>query len=112
MEIIILVVAIVWVLRVAFKGLFSVGAGKGYKPGKDSKPLGITHYFASIIEGRNPAKDETESVLGWSFGKIWKWGKKIFWLPNKIWCHWIERKWIINTCTVIFWLIVLAIALS
>ena len=111
MEIIILALVVFWVIRVACKGLFSVGTGKAYKRGKDQKPLGITHYLVSIIQGRNPAKDDTEPVLAWSFGKIWKAIVFIFWLPNKIWRHWIERKWLQNICTIVFWCLVALVVL-
>ena len=42
----------------------------------------------------------------------WNSIKKIFWSPNSIWSHWIERKWVVNICTIVFWVIVTAVVLS
>lgn len=113
MELIIIFLAFVvfWLLRPSLKGLLSVATGKAYKPGKDAKPLGITHYLVSIIEGLNPAKDDTKLVLEWAFGKIFKGLQFVFWAPNWFWVHWIERKWLQNLCTIIFWLLLALVIL-
>ena len=111
MEIIILGFIVFWILRSSIKGLFSVGTGKAYKPGKDSKPFGITHYLVSIIEGCNPAKDDTKPVFAWLFSKILKVVQFVFWVPNWISGHWIKRKWLQNLCTIIFWLLLALVIL-
>ncbi|MCI8961363.1 MAG: hypothetical protein HFJ18_00335 [Clostridia bacterium] len=112
MIIIILAVGIIWVLRVAIKGLLSVGAGQGDRPEKGKKSrYGICHFFGCLFQGLNPVTDSAEPILAWILGKLKKYFSILFWSPNWIWKHlWPDTpngKTLlrVKACTVIFWII-------
>lgn len=82
-----------------FKGEASVATNKG------EAPKSYLGYANAALRGRDPMKEPGKPLSR----LLWKLVCTIFWLPDKIWCHWIERKWVVKIVTVVFWIILAAV---
>lgn len=104
-EVICVLFLVFFLLRIAFLGQLSIGAGQGKKPEKDKKSpySSIVHFLNCIIQGLNPVTGEPSLLLLFLKKVIGKAVSFVFWAPNWIWGHWIERKWLQNLCTIVFW---------